>query len=150
MQGIVCFLLTNRVYGIKIEEISEILDEIPITSLFKVPVFLEGVTNLRGKILAVIDFAKLVNLPVKKNIQDEEKKRKIIVVQTDTGKEAAIIADYIKEVKWIENISFQELPDTIDEQEKKYLINIIKTDEQPIPVIDIKKVLEDEVWGKIA
>ncbi|HOK40965.1 MAG TPA: chemotaxis protein CheW [bacterium] len=146
MQGIVCFNLANRIYGIKIEEISEIVDELSITPLFKVPIFLEGVTNLRGKIIAVINFAKLVNLPG----ETKTEKRKLIIVQSKSEKEAAILVDNIKEVKWTNPEDFQEVPDTVDEAEKKYLINLIKTEEMPIPVIDVRKLLEDEMWQNIA
>ena len=146
MRGILCFYFYKRAYGIDIESIKEIVEELPVTELFRTPTCLPGVTNLRGKILAVINFAELFNLP--KN-GDYPNKRKFIVISEKGGKEAALIVDDIIEVKWLEELAFQEAPDTIDENENKYLANIIKTEKSPIPVIDVKKLLNDEIWKNI-
>jgi len=135
---LVCFYFYKRAYGIDIESIKEIVEELPVTELFRTPTCLPGVTNLRGKILAVINFAELFNLP--KN-GDYPNKRKFIVISEKGGKEAALIVDDIIEVKWLEELAFQEAPDTID--------NIIKTEKSPIPVIDVKKLLNDEIWKNI-
>lgn len=146
MSGILCVYLNNRLYGIKISEIIEIVEELPLTGLFRVPDFIEGVTNLRGKIFAVLNFSKFVNLP---SASTKDNKKMFIVVQIKSGKEAILSVSKIKEVLWLHQNDFHELPDTIDEREKKYLENIIKTDKHPIPVIDMKKLLEDEVWKKL-
>jgi purine-binding chemotaxis protein CheW len=147
MSGVLCVYLNNRLYGIKISEVIEIVEELPLTELFRVPDFIEGVANLRGRIFTVINFAKFVNLSVKNH--SSESKKMFIVLQIKSGKEAILTVSKIKEVKWLAQEDFHDLPDTIDEREKKYLKSVIKTDRQPIPVIDMNKLLEDEVWQKL-
>lgn len=147
MRGILCFHFNKKMYGINIEEIKEIVEELPIAPLFRVPECLSGVTNLRGKILAVINMTLLFNSrPL--NYTNTAPRKFIIVGDTD-NREAALIVDDIVEVKWLDENSFQETPDTIDESENKYLSNLIKTGGSPIPVVDIKKLLGDELWKNI-
>ncbi len=147
MNGILYFYIYKRIYGIKIESVIELVEEQSITELFRTPSSLPGVTNLRGKILAVINIAELFN--IRSSIKRAEK-RKFIIISEPAGKEAALIVDDILEVKWLDEFSFQEIPDTIDENEKKYLLYLIKTDGSPIPVIDSVKLLNDDIWKNIS
>jgi purine-binding chemotaxis protein CheW len=121
--------------------------DVALTELFRVPDYIEGVTNLRGRIFTVVNFSKFVNLPLSAETFNED--RKYIVLQIKSGKEAILSVAKIKEVLWLNPSDFHDLPDTIDEREKKYLENIIKTEKNPIPVIDMNKFLNDECWNQI-
>lgn len=146
MTGVLCVFFYRRLYGIKISEVIEIVENLPLTNLFRVPDFIEGVANLRGRIFTVINFPKFVNLPLN---YDESNKNMFIVVQLKSGKEAILSVSKISQVLWVKSDSFHELPDTINEIEKKYLECIVKTDSIPIPIIDIKKLLNDDIWKNL-
>ncbi len=136
----------KRIYGIDICSIKEIVEELAVTKLFRTPEILPGVTNLRGKILAVINIGELFKLQAANN---KNTKRKFIIITEPNGKEAALTVDNIIEVKWINENDFQDIPETIENEEKKFLSALIQTNASPIPVIDAKKLLEDEIWKKI-
>lgn len=56
------FTLNDKEYTIPILRVKEIIKSPSITRLPLVPLYVEGVTNLRGKILAVLNLKKLVGL----------------------------------------------------------------------------------------
>ncbi len=73
---LILFELGNSLYGIPIEKVSEINRIDQITTLPKAPKFVEGVINLRGNVVPLIDLRKRFGM---KQIE-RTKKNKIIVV----------------------------------------------------------------------
>jgi purine-binding chemotaxis protein CheW len=59
---LVVFRLASEEYGLPIEKVHEINRLTPITKLPQTPSFMEGVTNLRGKIIPVFDLRKRFQL----------------------------------------------------------------------------------------
>ena len=56
------FVLAGELFGVDILMVQEILKEIPITGIPDSPDFIEGVINLRGNIIPIIDLRKRLNL----------------------------------------------------------------------------------------
>ncbi len=63
---IVVFELSSEYFGVEIAKVESIIKMQPITQMPHVPAFVEGVTNLRGKVLPVIDLRKRFGLPRRK------------------------------------------------------------------------------------
>jgi len=61
---LVIFTLAQEHYGVGIAAVDSIIKLQPITAVPHAPSFVEGVTNLRGKVLPVIDLRKRFGLPV--------------------------------------------------------------------------------------
>ena len=89
----VTFNIGDEEYGIRITEIQEInrLDE--ITYLPKSPVFIEGVTNLRGNVIPVINVRKLFGM---EQIEKDDRTR-IIIVDVG-GRKTGLCVDKVAEV----------------------------------------------------
>ena len=74
---LILFNLGNTLYGIPIEQVSEINRLEEITPLPKAPQFIEGVINLRGNVVPVIDLRKRFGM---KQIERTNKNKIIISV----------------------------------------------------------------------
>lgn len=57
-----CFLLGDRRYAANILRIKEIIEHIEVTAIPMMPGFLSGFTNLRGKVVPVIDLGKRLGM----------------------------------------------------------------------------------------
>ena len=75
---IVQFKLSGEIWGIKFEDIQEVIEKKEITPVPKTPPFIIGIIHQRGKIITVIDFAILMG---EKPPGDEESK--IVYLKSD-------------------------------------------------------------------
>ena len=74
---LVVFDLAGEQYGVGIAAVESIIKKQPITVVPRAPDFVEGVTNLRGNVLPVIDLRKRFGL----GVQEETKETRIVVVE---------------------------------------------------------------------
>lgn len=109
---LVVFRLFEEEYGVRIENIQEII-RIPkeLTAVPKVANFIEGMLNLRGSVLPVIDLRRRLGLPeLKRN------DRQRIVVFTLEGVQIGFIVDSVAEVLKIAKHVIEEAPNLSEEQ----------------------------------
>lgn len=89
----ICFFLNRQEFGIDIFSVQEIIFPTAISSVPMTPPFVEGILNLRGKIIPVIDLRKRMNLPE----ADKTESTRIIVVDQH-NKKIGLIVDAVSEV----------------------------------------------------
>ncbi len=109
---IVNFTIGDISYGVPVEQVREVRDMQAVTPVPGAPAFVEGVTNLRGQIITVMDLRKRLGLPNKK-----ETTEKIIII--DMGKHAmGVVVDSVTEVSTIRGPDIErnsEVTSTLDE-----------------------------------
>ncbi|MGQ9631481.1 MAG: chemotaxis protein CheW [bacterium] len=92
-QQLVGFLLDNQEYGVGILQVQEIIRGREVTKVPRAPNFIEGVIDLRGIIIPIIDLRKRFDL--KERPADES--TRIIVVEVE-GQTVGLIVDSVSEV----------------------------------------------------
>lgn len=134
----VIFNMENEDYGIDITEIYEInrLKEVLITEVPKAPKFVEGMINLRGEVVPVINLRKRFGLPFKEYDNDT----RIIIVKFE-NKMIGLIVDQVKEVVTLMNEDITPAPDEIRDINNKYVKGIGKKDKAIETILDIKEIL---------
>ncbi len=108
-EQVVVFTLDREEYAVPIEAVQEIVrvpDE--LTYVPKTPEFIEGVINLRGNVLPVIDLRKRFELPGKQ--RDEQQRIKVFVLD---GVTVGFIVDSVKEVLKISKSFIHDSPRTL-------------------------------------
>ncbi|MFH1062975.1 MAG: chemotaxis protein CheW [Candidatus Omnitrophota bacterium] len=60
---LVVFKIGEEEFGVEINQVREIVKLVSITRMPKSPAFIEGVVNLRGQIITVIDLSRRLDLP---------------------------------------------------------------------------------------
>ena len=133
---VVEFLLASEHYGIELTYIREIHALSEFTPLPGTPAFVLGLTNVRGRIISVIDIKKLFDLP-EKGLTDLNK---VIVVRTHQM-ELGILADAVLGVRAIGRNEFRTSLPTLTGVRAEYLKGITK---DPLVVLDMDKILSDE------
>lgn len=104
------FIIANEKYGIPIDDVIEVIDYIPVTKIPLSPDYIEGVINLRGSIIPVINLS--YRFFKKKN--EQTKFTSIIMIEIFDNEETLIIGlmiDAVKEVLFIPEKNIDEKPD---------------------------------------
>lgn len=135
---LVIFRLAKEEYGLPITKVQEINRLVPITKLPQTPSFMEGIINLRGRIIPVIDLRKRFQLPA----DGQSDENRIIIVEVN-GQTVGIIVDAVTEVVRLAGGSIEPPPPTfiLDAQ---YIHGVGKLDERLLILLDIDKILTSQ------
>jgi len=137
---VVMFSLGNEEFAARTNQIKEITKMIEITKMPKAPSFIEGVINLRGQVIAVIDLAKQLDLPTSE--RGEETRN--MVVDMD-GNIVGMIVDTVTEVLKISTENIDPTPPLIESRvDTRYIEGIGKLEDRLFVLLDLKKVLSLE------
>ena len=132
------FFIGNELYGIEIRYITEIIGIQPITVVPEMPHYVKGITNLRGKIIPVID----ARLRFKKEVRDYDDRTCIIVLDSN-GISTGLIVDNVSEVIAIADEDIA-LPPDINKGGPRYIKGIGKSDGNAKLLLDCQIILTDE------
>ncbi|MHC1783253.1 MAG: chemotaxis protein CheW [Anaerolineaceae bacterium] len=141
---IVVFELNMESYGVDIAAVESIIKMQAITAMPQAPSFVEGVTNLRGKVLPVIDLRKRFGLPPRQMDRDS----RIIVVNTgETG--VGMIVDGVSEVLTISDGAVEAAPKITTTVDSSFITGIAKVDNRLVILLDLGKILSAEEQEKL-
>lgn len=132
------FFLGKEEYAIEILKVQEIIGLMPITPVPRMPEYIKGVLNLRGKIVPVMNLRTRFGL----NEIEYTEETCIIVVQENQYL-MGIIVDKVSEVADIEGKQIEEVPAFGTGEQSEYLSGIGKVKEQVKMIVDVEKVLFD-------
>ncbi|MGA7721736.1 MAG: chemotaxis protein CheW [Ignavibacteriaceae bacterium] len=133
---LVSFKIGNEEFGINILMVQEIIKTVQITKIPNAPVFVEGIINLRGKVIPVIDLRVKLNLE-KKN---QDKDTRIIVLEINS-KTIGFIVDEVNEVLRIPKSITEPPPEMVTGLNSEFITAVGKLDDRLITLIDLEKVL---------
>ena len=134
---ILVFSVANEELGLDISCVREILRRQAIYPLPKTPPFIEGVINLRGHIVALIDLRKRLNA---RQIEDENKKR-IIVCRVNKSIVGLTVSS-LKEIIALSEENIRPTPEVVSMQMETDVISGIATvGKRMIAILDLEHIL---------
>lgn len=141
---LVVFQLAQQTYGIDIASVFEIIRMEKITKVPRTPDFVEGVINLRGKIIPVIDLCKRFGL----DCSDATNSSRIIIVDVD-GNTIGMIVDAVSEVLSVPVDSIEPPPSMIHGIDAAYLRGIAILEGGLIILLNLGKILHEHEIDEI-
>jgi len=132
----VIFKLADEYYGVDIASVDGIIKTQFITIVPHAPNFVEGVTNLRGTVLPVVDMRRRFGL----SMQTESKDTRIIVIELD-GMTVGMIVDAVTEVMHISVEDVEPPSPMIATVDSSFITGIAKIADRLIILLDLAKVL---------
>lgn len=133
------FTIGEEEYAIDIMRVVEILKPHKVTRLPKTPDFVEGVINLRGKVIPIIDLRKRFGIKSSLN----PKKERILL--TRVGEEVVgLVVDGVKEVRSISKGDIESPPTMVKGIQTEYLEGVGKAGEGLIIILNLDKILSTE------
>jgi len=131
------FKILEGHYAIPVLEVQEVVKPQRVTPVPLGPDYVDGLINLRGQIVTAINLRVLFGLEKEKENEDYMN----IIVRWGDGL-YALVVDEIMDVMDIENATFEETPDTIDDSLKKYIRGVFKQESNLLTLLSLEKILD--------
>ncbi len=136
---LVSFLIENEEFGVDILNVQEIIRPVDITRVPNAPAFVEGVINLRGRIVPVVDLRKRFNLPRR----ERDKNSRIIVVELG-DKIVGFMVDAVREVLRVDASVIEPPPELAIGIDAHYITGVAKLDDRLLILLDLERILTEE------
>jgi purine-binding chemotaxis protein CheW len=142
------FVLGGESYGIGILQVREIIRPTAITAVPQMPPHIQGVINLRGKIIPVLDLRAKFGLPVTAS----HDRSCIVVAQVKTTESALALAgllvDSVDEVINLSEKEIEPTPDFGGRLDTRHLLGIAKTGQTVKILLDLDRIVADEMLAQ--
>jgi len=133
---LVSFNLEKEEYGINVLMVREIIRMLNITRVPNTPQYVEGVINLRGKVIPIISLRKKFDL-----MEAEHDKRTRIMVMEVVGELMGFIVDEVSEVIRISEKEIQPPPPVVSSGiEQECMAGVINQAERLLVLLDLEKM----------
>ncbi len=136
---VVLFELNGEIYGLDIAAVHEIIRMQPVTKVPKAPVYVEGVINLRGKVIPVLDLGKKFGM----DKVERGKNNRIVVVNIQDAI-LGIIVDAVTEVMRIPLEAIEPVTGIVTYGHLDYLQGIAKVNEKMVILLALDKFLSED------
>ena len=136
---LVVFELADEFYALDIHRVESIIKMQEITSVPHAPAFVDGVINLRGEVLPVVDLRSRFGL----DTQEETKETRIVVVAIDQMK-VGMIVDGVSEVLNVNTDEVEPPSPMVTTVDSGFIEGIAKEDDRLFILVDLAKVLTVE------
>jgi purine-binding chemotaxis protein CheW len=145
----ISFLVGNEQFGVGILVVQEIIMMSEITEIPNAPEFVEGVINLRGNIIPVLDLRKRLRLRGAPPVERTRPGTRILVVEIGE-KVTGFIVDSVSKVLTVASSSILPPPDIIvSGVQSQYIRGVVHLDDGILVVLDFEKILTSEEKGSL-
>jgi purine-binding chemotaxis protein CheW len=142
---LVGFRIGRETFGVPIGLVREIVRMMEITAVPEAPDYVEGVINLRGRIIPVIDLRKRFREPgIVAN-----KRNRILVAELE-GRLVGLIVDAASEVLKMANGDIEPPPELLQENDLSYVTGLGKRNGKLIILVDVEKLLNHGELGRLS
>lgn len=131
----ILFKMGNEYYGLSIASVKEIIKPLPITRIPKSPPFVEGVIDLRGHILPIVNLRAMFGLSPLPLTEES----RFVDIQLD-GLNLGIVVEAVSEVVRIATNQIEQAPPMIAGVDGKFLKGIARLEDKLILLMDMDEV----------
>jgi len=134
----VLFELEDEIYAVEIHKVIEILKMVNITPIPGAPDFIEGIINLRGKIVVVTDLKRRFNL------KGERSGTHIIIVESGRNVFGVIVDDVLEVLRVVSDEIKEALSIITEKIHTNYLNGVLILNDKLIILLNIDKIFSEE------
>jgi len=131
------FRVDRECFGITIEKVKEIVKVPDITPVPDTPDFMEGVINLRGRIVPVIDMRKRIGAPP----AERGKSNRALILEVEGGRQIGLIVDSASEILKLSEDAIEKPPDMVASAGADYVTAVGKCEDGLIVMLDLARLL---------
>lgn len=132
----VTFSLAGEVFALPVEPIREVLRVTGITRVPHAPHPIRGVSNLRGRVIPVVDLRQRIELPP----AEVDRSSRILVVSV-RGRLLGLLVDTVHQVLHLDFLRVQPPPQDVVSAESGYILGVYQSGEELILLLDADRVL---------
>ncbi len=142
---LVTFSIGDEEFGVDILKVQEIIRTMEITKVPKAPPFVEGVINLRGNVIPIIDLRKRFGL----DTREHDKHTRIIVIEIH-NMIVGFVVDAVSEVLRIPANTVEPPPPVVSGLESEYISGVGKLEDRLLILLDLDRLLSGRTAVVIA
>jgi purine-binding chemotaxis protein CheW len=135
---LVSFKMGDEEFGVDILKVQEINRMMEITRVPNSPPYVEGVINLRGKVIPVVDLRQRLGMEPK----EKDTHSRIIVMEL-SGRVVGFVVDAVSEVLRIPKSVTEPPPAVATGTSAEYITAVGKLDNRLLTLLDLEKVLNN-------
>ncbi len=136
---LVTFSIGEEEFGVDILKVQEIIRTMEITKVPRAPDFVEGVINLRGKVIPIIDLRRRFGL----ESRGHDKHTRIIVIEIN-NMIVGFVVDSVSEVLRIPANTVEPPPPVVAGLESEYISGVGKLEDRLLILLDLDRLLSGE------
>ncbi len=136
---LVTFELGSEMFAAPLIRIQEIIRYTDIIKVPQAPDFIEGIINLRGRVIAVIDLKRRFGMP-----SGEHESRSRIIVAEIAGVRVGLAVDAVARVLRVSSKQFERTPGIVSGVQQKFVAGVVKETNGMIIVLDLDKIFTPE------
>ena len=142
---LVSFNIGSEEFGVDILKVQEINRMVEITKVPQAPHYVEGVINLRGKVIPIVNLRKRFNLELK----EYDKNTRIVVVDIG-GNIMGMVVDSVSEVLRLPLSTIEPAPEVVTGINSEYIKGVAKLEDHLLIFLDLSKVIDMNEMAGIA
>lgn len=142
---LVSFNIGDEEFGVDILKVQEINRMLDVTRVPNAPEYVDGVINLRGKVIPIIDLRRRFGMERK----EHDKNTRIVVVELG-GKVVGFVVDAVSEVLRIPKSVTEPPPPIVAAIDAEYITAVGKLEDRLLILLDLEKVLSGEETKTLA
>ncbi|MBQ9630985.1 MAG: chemotaxis protein CheW [Treponema sp.] len=146
---LVTFQLGDEVYGVDIMDVKEIVKLQDVRPIPNAPYYVEGIINLRGEIIPIIDLHKRLRL---KAMEEEsvyaEFDGGFIILQI-SGNKIGIVIDRVARVIPVDSADVKDPPQMLSGIGTEYIEGVIRSESGYLIMLNIRKLFSAKELQKI-
>lgn len=139
------FFVKDEQYGIEISHINEIIAMMKVTHVPRTPDFVEGVINLRGSIIPIVDIRGKFGIEKK-----EHDMNTAIIINEVAGVNIGFVVDRVEDVLTLDDRELSEPPKFGSNIDTSFIEHIAEVDKNVILILDMEKIFEDDELTQIS
>jgi purine-binding chemotaxis protein CheW len=136
---IVTFRLGADEFGLDVFSVHEILRQQPVTAVPQAPAFVEGVIDVRGALIPVVDLRTRFELPARADAAEA----RIAIVQYGAER-LGLVVDAVTEVLRVAETAISEPPAYLRGLAAEFMRGVVRLPERLIVLIDVERILASE------
>ena len=134
---LVSFNIGSEEFGVDILKVQEINRMVEITRVPQAPPYVEGVINLRGKVIPIVDLRKRFNMEEK----EYDKNTRNVVVDI-SGNIMGMVVDSVSEVLRLPANTIEPPPEIVANINSEYIKGVAKLEDRLLIFLDLSKVID--------
>lgn len=146
---LVTFQLGSELYGVDIMDVKEIVKIQSVRPIPNAPYYVEGIINLRGEIIPIIDLHKRFRIKAMEITEDYDEDEGGFIILNIDGNKIGIIIDRVARVVQVETSSIQEPPQMLTGIGSEYINGVIREETGYLIVLDIRRLFNSNELQKI-
>ena len=134
---LVSFNIGEEEFGVDILQVQEIIRMLEVTRVPNAPEYIDGVINLRGKVIPIIDLRRRFDMARK----EHDKHTRIVVVELG-GQVGEFVVDAVSEVLRIPRSVTEPPPTLVGGVREEYITAVGKLEDRLLILLDLEKILK--------